>query len=125
MFEKIIFYYIPFCFDLVKAFAATAILTAVIETLFFFFFFKKNKKFLSVVFAANIVSNLALNIWLSFAEINYPNIIRGEFFVLIFEYTVFLFFAGQKGKNAVKLLAYTLLANVISYSAGLLLFGLK
>lgn len=122
--NKIFFYYVPLLFDLTKVFISTALLTACIETCFFFFFFKYDKKFLSLVFVVNIVSNLVLNIWLSFANINYGNIAKGEISVLIFEYLLFLLFINEKKKIAFKLFILTLFANILSYATGLLLYGL-
>ena len=122
MIDRILYYYIPLIFDLIKAFALSAILTAVIETVFFAFTKNNHKNFLFFVFFVNIVSNILLNIWLSYAKILSNTITYGEITVILSEFALFCIFLKPKFRNALILFVQTIFANVLSYSFGLLLF---
>ena len=122
MIEKVLYYYIPLFADISKLFVLTAFLTAVLEVMFFFFFYSKNKKFLAVVFIANIISNVILNFCLSLTSHLPVTVLTGEISVVISEFAVFYFCLKTKGKETLKLFILTVLSNLLSFLTGLFLF---
>ncbi|MCR5260430.1 MAG: hypothetical protein K6C94_01180 [Candidatus Gastranaerophilales bacterium] len=124
MTEKIIYYYLPLFADITGKFAFAAILTAVIETLFFGIFYRENKKFLTVVFFANLVSNVLLNLFLFRVSHYVRAFVVGEISVLLFEFAVFYLYLKPEKKEIIKIFLLTFAANLISFSAGCLLLGL-
>ena len=99
------------------------LLTVIIETAFFLLFGYRSKNFVTICVCVNAETNLSLNliIWflyglnvnLTFAV--YPL----EAIVVAVEYFVYSALEGFSGK----LFLLTLSANLLSYCAGLLLFG--
>ena len=124
MTDRILYYYLPLIADMTGKFAFAAILTAVIETLFFTVFYRQNKKFLTVVFFANIVSNVLLNLFLFRVSHFLRAFVVGEISVVLFEFAVFYLYLKPKNKEVLKIFLLTLAANVISFTAGYLLLGL-
>lgn len=124
MAEKLIFYYIPLLIDYIKIYSNTAVVTAIIETLYFFILKNKTKKFLILVFIVNIFSNITLNIFLSY-KYSQLNILKGEISVIILEYVIFCIFLKPTLKKGTILFIETTIANLISFSTGLLLFNIQ
>lgn len=124
MTDKILYYYLPLLADMTGKFAFAAILTAVIETLFFTVFYRENKKFLTVVFFANLVSNVLLNLFLFRTSHYLMAFTVGEISVLLFEFAVFYLYLKPKNKEIIKVFLLTLAANIISFTTGYLLLGL-
>ncbi|MGN0013904.1 MAG: hypothetical protein ACI37T_00630 [Candidatus Gastranaerophilaceae bacterium] len=120
--DKFIHYYLPLAYDLCKKYAFTAFATAIIETVFFAVLKYNKKNFLPFVFSVNIVSNLLLNIWLSFTQHSVSDLRLGEFVVVLTEFLAFYSFLKPNSKNAAKLLLITIFSNLISYAAGVIFF---
>ncbi len=99
-------------------------LTLLVEIGFYSLFpFFRNRRFLSRVFLANVLSNLTLNLLLLPLERMagypwiYPILLLGEVLVFLFEWA-FLSYKVRRGPSFPFLV---LLANCLSYLAGLLL----
>lgn len=120
--DKFIHYYLPLAYDLCKAYAFTAFATAIIETIFFATLKYTKKNFLPFVFSVNIVSNLLLNIWLSFTRRSVSDLRLGEFVVILVEFLAFYSFLKPNSKNTAKLLLVTIFSNLISYASGVIFF---
>lgn len=99
------------------------LLTILIETAFFLIFGYRSKSFVIVCICVNAATNLSLNliIWILYwLNVNltvavYPL----ELLVVAVEYIVYSALEGRSGK----LFLLTLSANLVSYCAGLILFG--
>lgn len=122
--EKFVHYYIPLTLNYVGSFAATALATAIIETFFFWLLGYKKKGFLPFVFAVNIVSNIALNVTLSYLPKNKDFVLCGELIVVLVETLAFYAFLQPKFKEGLKLFAFTLFANMITFAASIIVFYL-
>ena len=122
--DKIVYYYIPLYWELIKAFAFTAILTAATETLFFYFLKYSKKHFLIFIFLINIFTNIILNIFISFAKIKTHTVLYEEIIVILVEYFLILLYLKPNLKNSLILLIQTTFANILSYSIGILWFSL-
>ena len=96
-------------------------LTVLIETGFFLLLGWRDRDQLAAVVCANVVSNLLLNLCLSlWIPFNAWTVALGELLVVAFEYAVY---ARLRGRNR-RLALQTLLANALSFGAGVLLFWL-
>ena len=95
-------------------------LTVLIETAFFLLMGWRSRDEITVVICVNVASNLLLN--LTFAQ-GIPRsvltVAAGEGLVVIAEYAVY----AQLNGRSRKLFLQTLLANALSYGAGVLLYG--
>ncbi len=122
MFHKFLYYYIPLVFDLCKLFAFSALATAVIETSLFAILKFTKKHFLLFVFFINILSNVLLNIAISFAPDDFIYVIVGELIVVISEFIAFWLFLKPSSAQLKRLFLITILANIFSYSFGLFFY---
>ena len=95
-------------------------LTVLIEGAFFAAFGFRDRRSVTVVACANVVTNLILNLTIALAFSGNPGawIYAMEALVVIAEYAVYAIAFGRGWK----LVLLTLAANCISYSAGLLIF---
>lgn len=104
------------------SFLWTAVATAVIETVFWFFAGFKSIKFEALIFIINLLSNLALNISFLYIPQTPVNILAAEISVIIFEFVcIKMFFRKYCAKKLIKL---TFLANLLSYSLGVVYFSI-
>ena len=96
-------------------------LTVLIETGFFLLLGWRERDQIAAVVCANVVSNLLLNLclylWIPF---NVWTVTLGELLVVAFEYAVYARLCGRSRRLAL----LTLLANALSFGAGVLLFWL-
>lgn len=122
--EKFIHYYIPLTLDYIGSFAATALATAVIETFFFWLLGYKKKGFLHFVFAVNIVTNVVLNVSLSYLPKVKNYVLLGELAVVLVEFFAYYAFLKPKFKESMRLLAFTLCANLITFASSIIFFYL-
>ncbi len=123
--DKIFHYYIPLIFDLSKAYGLTALVTAIVETIFFGMIKYNKKNFLSFVFAVNIVTNLTLNIALSIIPKTTINISVAEIAVVVAEFLAFNSYLKLNSKKSFRLFIMTIFSNLISYSTGLIFYNFK
>lgn len=102
-------------------------LTILIETLFFLCVGPRDRKFLLLVILTNLFTNILLNLFLMTTQLTgiipgrsrawfYIMLVLGEAGVLLIEYRAYSAFRARKDKA---LFIKTLLANVLSFSAGL------
>lgn len=100
---------------------AAAIITIGIEMLVLGLFYRRDALFLGLCAALNLATNLALNLGLMLLplEIRVWSVNIFELLVLAVEYAVYACACGR----STKLFILTLAANVLSYCAGLLIFG--
>ncbi len=123
--EKFVHYYIPLTLNYIGSFAATALATAIIETFFFWLLGYKKKGFLPFVFAINIVTNIVLNVSLSFfPKVGNYVILLGELAVVLVEFAAYYAFLQPKFKEGLKLFVFTLFANMITFAASVIVFYL-
>ena len=122
--DKFIYYYIPLILELIKAFSTTAIATAVIETVFFSFLKYQKKYFLIFIFIINLISNILLNIYISYANIDYKTIMTSELVVVLVEYIATICFLKTDFKASLVLFVQILFANILSYSIGIIWFSI-
>ena len=104
---------------MMKLFLA-CLLTVVIETAFFAAVGYRKKAELAVIIAANVVTNLALNLLLIVIPYNMFTVLALELLVLAAEYLVYALAFGRSGR----LLLYTMLANLLSFGLGGLILRL-
>ena len=90
------------------------LLTVVIETAFFAAVGYRKKSETAVIIAANIVTNLALNLLLLAIPYNMLTVLALELLVLAAEYAAYALAFGRSGR----LFLYTMLANLISFFLG-------
>lgn len=119
-FNEIIYGTIPNFFNLCKMFSFAALATATIETLFFATLKFHKKNLLYFVFFVNIITNLTLNVTLSYLSSGARNILIGEICVILIEFFAFMYFLKPNKKNISGLFFMTALANILSYSVGLI-----
>lgn len=120
-FINIFYYYLPLVASLIGIFIKTALITAVVETLFFYFAKFRQKKFLWFVFWTNIVTNLALNGTLSLLPNKNKYFIYGEIIVFLVEFCLFSFaFANRNKYNIKRLFITALTANLLTIFLGLI-----
>lgn len=122
--EKFNHYYLPLIIEYIRSYAGTAIITASVETFFFFLVGYKKKGFLPFVFAINILTNLSLNITLSFLPENKNFVLWGELIVLIMEYTAFSVFLKPSFKECLRLFSYTIFSNLSTFGISLIFYYL-
>lgn len=122
--EKFVHYYIPLTLDYIGSFAATALATAIIETFFFWLIGYKKKGFLPFVFAVNIVTNITLNVSLSYLPKVKNYVLLGELIVVLVEFFAFYAFLKPRLKESAKLFAFTLFANLITFALSIIFFYL-
>ena len=96
------------------------LVTVVAETALFWLFGYRSRDEILVVICTNVITNLLLNLVLSgiFFSVSGRMIVLGELVVIAIETAVYTFAFGRFGK----VLALTILANVLSVFLGLLLF---
>lgn len=93
-------------------------LTLLIELLFFACTrYRRERYFMFLCGAVNVASNLSLNLLLP-AHPAWWMILLGEGLVVAVEYMIYALACGRSGR----LLLYTFLANLLSFSAGLVIF---
>lgn len=97
------------------------LLTVVIETAFLASFGYRDRRALTVIACANVITNLLLNltIWLAFRGDPGFRIYPLEALVVAAEYVIYAVAFGKGWK----LFFLTLAANLLSYGLGLLVFG--
>lgn len=96
-------------------------LTLLIELLFFACTpYRRERYFMLLCGAVNVASNLNLNLLLP-AHPAWWMILLGEGLVVTAEYMIYALACGRSGR----LLLYTFLANLLSFSIGLVIFPLK
>lgn len=101
------------------------LLTLAAESIVFFLFGYKNKNFWIPFLLANIFTNLLINILVFLGNLVLPYIYLVillyilEVFTVLFEYWIY----SKKEGRSMKLFLCTFLANIVSYSVGLLIFG--
>lgn len=122
--EKFVHYYIPLTLDYIGSLAATALATALIETFFFWLIGYKKKGFLPFVFAVNIVTNVVLNVSLSYLPKAKNYVLLGELIVVLVETFAFCAFLRPKFKESMRILALTLFANLITFATSIIFFYL-
>lgn len=120
--EKFLHYYIPLTFEYIGSFAATALATAVVETFFFWLLGFKKKGFLPLVFAVNIVTNIVLNVSLSYLPRVKNYVLWGELIVVLVEFFAFYMFLQPKFKEGLRLFAFTLFSNLITFAISIIVF---
>ena len=96
------------------------VVTVIAETALFWLFGYHGRDEILVVVCTNVITNLLLNLVLSgiFFSVSGRMIVLGELVVIAIETAVYTFAFGRFGK----VLALTILANVLSVFLGLLLF---
>ena len=96
------------------------LVTVIVETALFWLFGYHGRDEILVVVCTNVITNLLLNLVLSgiFFSVSGRMIVLGELVVIAIETAVYTFAFGRFGK----VLALTILANVLSVFLGLLLF---
>lgn len=95
-------------------------LTVLIETLIFVCLgYGKDRLFILLCIAANVATNLTINLVLS-EFYNMAAILSGELLVVLVEYVIYALALGSSGK----LFLHTALANIVSFTIGVLLFGI-
>ena len=96
------------------------LVTVVVETALFWLFGYRSRDEILVVVCTNVITNLLLNLVLSgiFFSVSGRMIVLGELIVIAVETAIYTFAFGRFGK----VLALTILANVLSVFLGLLLF---
>ena len=95
-------------------------LTAAIETGFFLLLGWRDRDRIAAVVCANVVTNLLLNLCLNlWVPRNALSVALGELLVVAFEYAVYARLCGRSGRLAL----LTLLANALSFGAGVLIYG--
>jgi len=122
--EKFVHYYIPLTLEYIGAFAATALATAVIETFFFWLAGYKKKGFLPFVFAVNIATNVILNVSLSYLPKVKNYVLLGELAVVLVEFFAYYAFLKPKFSESMRLLAFTLFANLVTFAVSIIYFYL-
>lgn len=122
--EKLLHYYIPLTIDYIGTFATTAIATAIIETIFFWLVDYKKKGFLPFVFAVNVVTNVALNVSLSYLPRVKNYVAWGELIVVLIEFLAFYAFLKPHFKESMRLFAFTLFSNLITFGISILFYYL-
>ena len=96
-------------------------LTVAIETGFFLLLGWRDRAQLAAVVCANVVSNLLLNLCLSrWIPFNAWTVALGELLAVAFEYWVYARLRGRSRRLALQ----TLLANALSFGAGVLIYWL-
>ena len=114
---------------LLLTFAQAFTLTIAVETLFFLCVGPRGGKFLLLVVLINLFTNILLNLFLMTTQLTgiipgrsrlwfYIILALGEAGVLLIEYRAYSAFLARKSKV---LFIKTLLANVLSFSAGIVL----
>ena len=96
------------------------LVTVIVETALFWLFGYRSRDEILVVVCTNVITNLLLNLVLSgtFFSVSGRMIVLGELIVIAVETAIYTFAFGRFGK----VLALTILANVLSVFLGLLLF---
>ncbi len=102
-----------------SAILKACITTVIVETAYWWFLGKRSAYEMTIVALANVVTNLSLNLFISFVNQAYyfPWILMLEGLVVISEYLIFRIAFGDSRL----LLIRTFIANVITYSLGLLM----
>ena len=97
------------------------VVTVIAETALFWLFGYRSRDEMFVVICTNVITNLLLNLVLSgiFFSVSGRMIVLGELIVIAVETVIYTFAFGRFGK----VLALTILANVLSVFLGLLLFA--
>ena len=96
-------------------------LTVGIETGFFLLLGWRDRDRITAVVCANVVSNLLLNLCLNrWVPFNAWTVALGELLVVVFEYAVYARLCGRSRRLAL----LTLLANALSFGAGVLIYWL-
>ena len=95
-------------------------MTVIAEAALFWLFGYRSRDEMLVVVCTNVITNLLLNLVLSgiFFSVSGRMIVLGELIVIAVETVIYTFAFGRFGK----VLALTILANVLSVFLGLLLF---
>ena len=96
------------------------VVTVVVETALFWLFGYRSRDEILVVVCTNVITNLLLNLVLSgiFFSVSGRMIVIGELIVIAVETAIYTFAFGRFGK----VLALTIMANLLSVFLGLLLF---
>ena len=96
------------------------LVTVVVETALFCLFGYRSRDEILVVVCTNVITNLLLNLVLSgiFFSVSGRMIVLGELIVIAVETAIYTFAFGRFGK----VLALTIMANLLSVFLGLLLF---
>ncbi|OQB52368.1 MAG: hypothetical protein BWX97_01394 [Firmicutes bacterium ADurb.Bin146] len=101
------------------------ILTLIFEGLVFLLFRFKNRDFWILFLLINILTNLSINLILLVSSLFMTYTVQVIFLYILEISAVFIeyiFYAKKEGKS-IKLFLCTFLANMLSYSLGLLIFG--
>ncbi len=93
-------------------------LTMAIETAYFYLAGFRDRYFLIVCLAVNAATNLTANLVLSYTGISLWSVLIAEILVTFTEFAVYSLIAKTSRK---KLLLHTIAANVLSFSAGIIL----
>ena len=96
-------------------------LTMAIETAYFYLAGFRDRYFLIVCLAVNAATNLTVNLVLSYTGISLLSVLIAEILVIFAEYAVYSLITKTSGR---KLLFHTVIANVLSFSAGIVLQAL-
>ena len=96
-------------------------LTMAIETAYFYLAGFRDRYFLIVCLAVNAATNLTMNLVLRCTGISLWSILIAEILVIFAEYAVYSLITKTSRK---KLLLHTIAANVLSFSAGIILLRL-
>ena len=96
------------------------VVTVIVETALFWLFGYRSRDEILVVVCTNVITNLLLNLVLSgiFFSVSGRMIVLGELIVIAVETAIYTFAFGRFGK----VLALTIMANLLSVFLGLLLF---
>ena len=96
------------------------VVTVIVETALFWLFGYRSRDEILIVVCTNVITNLLLNLVLSgiFFSVSGRMIVIGELVVIAVETAIYAFAFGRFGK----VLALTILANLLSVFLGLLLF---
>lgn len=96
-------------------------LTMAIETAYFYLAGFRDRYFLIVCLAVNAATNLTVNLVLSYTGISLWSVLIAEILVTGTEYAVYSLITTTSRK---KLLLHTVAANLLSFSAGIILLRL-
>ena len=96
-------------------------LTMAIETAYFYRAGFRDRYFLIVCLAVNAATNLTVNLVLSYTGLRLWSVLIAEILVTFTEFAVYSLITKTSRK---KLLLHTIAANVLSFSAGIILLRL-